>query len=120
MNSRARVRAAIAHREPDRVPVDMGATPSSGISAVAYGRLKRRLGIRGGRTRVYDVVQGLAQPEDGILDRLGVDVLDIGRTFNAFEEDWYDVLLPDGNRAAWFNLRTGKHPGAKQRARADK
>jgi len=101
MNSRERVRAAIAHREPDRVPVDMGATPSSGISAAAYGRLKNRLGIRGGRTRIYDVVQGLAQPEEDILRRLGVDVLDIGRTFNTSERDWCDVTLPDGNRAAW-------------------
>ena len=45
MTSRERVLAAIAHREPDRVPVDLGATPSSGISAIAYGRLRRHLGL---------------------------------------------------------------------------
>ena len=39
MTSRERVLAAIAHKEPDRVPVDMGATPSSGISAIAYSNL---------------------------------------------------------------------------------
>ena len=57
MTSRQRILATIAHREPDRVPVDLGCPPSSGISAIAYGRLKEHLGIRHGRTLVYDVVQ---------------------------------------------------------------
>ena len=106
MTSRERILAAIAHREPDRVPVDLGATPSSGISAIAYGRLKRHIGLTSGHTRVYDVVQQLAQPEDAILDRFGIDVLDIGRTFNTRDEDWYDVRLFDGSEAQypqWFH-----------------
>ncbi|MCA9414138.1 MAG: methyltransferase, partial [Candidatus Omnitrophica bacterium] len=64
MNSRERVEIAIQHREPDQIPVDLGATPSSGISAIAYSNLKKNLGVGAGRTRVYDVVQQLAQPED--------------------------------------------------------
>ena len=82
MTSRERVLAAIDHRRPDRVPVDLGATPSSGISAMAYGKLKTHLGIDSGHTRVYDVVQQLAQPEETVLDRLGIDAIDIGRAFN--------------------------------------
>ena len=105
MTPRERVLAAIAHREPDRVPVDLGATPSSGISAIAYGNLKRHLGLAGDPPRVYDVVQQLAQPEDAVLDRFGVDVLDVGRAFNTQPADWYDVTLVDGQPAqypAWF------------------
>jgi uroporphyrinogen decarboxylase len=94
MTSRERVLAAINHREPDRVPVDLGATPSSGISTIAYYNLKRHLGITEGHTRVYDVVQQLAQPEDFILDRFGIDAVDVGRTFNARDEDWCDIVLP--------------------------
>ena len=93
MTSRERTLAAIAHREPDRIPVDLGATPSSGISAIAYARLKKHLGMSGGHTLVYDVVQQLAQPEDAILDRYRIDVVDVGRTFDAAESDWYDVAL---------------------------
>jgi uroporphyrinogen decarboxylase len=48
MTSRERIIAAIEHRQPDRVPVDLGATPSSGISATAYGNLKKHLGITTG------------------------------------------------------------------------
>ena len=106
MTSRERILAAIEHRQPDRVPVDLGATPSSGISAIAYGNLKRHLGITQGSTRVYDVVQQLAQPEDFILDRFGVDAIDIGRAFNTEDAAWQPTTLADGESAlypAWFH-----------------
>ncbi len=106
MTARERILASIRHQEPDRVPVDLGSTPSSGISAIAYHNLKEHLGIREGHTRVYDVVQQLAQPEEMLLDRFGVDVLDIGRTFNTRDKDWYDVTLPQGIEVqfpAWFH-----------------
>ena len=105
MNSKERILAAIHHQEPDGVPVDLGATPSSGISAIAYANLKQHLGIRSGHTRVYDVIQQLAQPEDEILDRYHIDVLDIGRAFNTRDEDWHDFSLPQGISVqfpAWF------------------
>ena len=106
MTSRERILAAIEHRQPDRVPVDLGATPSSGISAIAYGNLKKHLGLTQGATLVYDVVQQLAQPEDCILDRFQVDVVDIGRAFNTEPSDWHPTTLEDGQSAmypAWFN-----------------
>ena len=96
MNSRERILAAISHREPDGVPVDLGATPSSGISAIAYYNLKQHLGIDTGHTRVYDVVQEFAQPEDDILDRYRIDAVDIGHAFDVRDEDWYDITLPPG------------------------
>lgn len=106
MTSRERILAAIEHRQPDRVPVDLGATPSSGISAIAYGNLKKHLGLKQGHTLVYDVVQQLAQPEDFILDRFGVDVVDIGRAFNTEPSAWQPTTLMDGQSAlypAWFH-----------------
>ncbi len=106
MTSRERIIAAVEHRQPDKVPVDLGSTPSSGISATAYGNLKRHLGLSQGTTRVYDVVQQLAQPEDAVLDRFGVDVVDIGRVFNPESSAWYDTRLADGQVAqypVWFH-----------------
>jgi len=106
MNSRERLLASINHKEPDRVPVDLGSTPSSGISAIAYNRLKQMLKINTGHTRVYDVVQQLAQPEDEILDRFKIDMIDLGRIFNTENIDWHDIKLPDGSTAqypVWFN-----------------
>ena len=105
MTSRERILASINHKEPDRVPLDLGSTPSSGISAIAYNNLKKHLNIQDGHTRVYDVCQQVAQPEDGIIERFGVDVIDIGRAFNVSDDSWHEVRLSDGSRAEypiWF------------------
>ncbi len=105
MTSRERVLAAVNHQEPDRVPIDLGSTSSSDISTIAYYNLKKYLGLTSGHTRVYDVVQQLALPEDDILERFHIDVVDVGRMFNTRDEDWYDVTLPTGEEVQfpiWF------------------
>ncbi|MFX1569130.1 MAG: uroporphyrinogen decarboxylase family protein [Promethearchaeota archaeon] len=91
MKSRECVLASINHKEPDRVPIDLGGTPVTGISAIAYYNLKQHLGINSGHVKVYDLMQQLAIPEKNILDLFNVDILDIGRTFNTQDEDWYDI-----------------------------
>jgi len=98
MTSRENILAAINHQTPDRVPIDLGATPSSGISAIAYNNLVRHLGLDK-PTLIYDVVQQLAQPDMELLERFGIDVLDIGRTFNTRPEDWYPITLSNGEEA---------------------
>jgi len=103
--SRDRILAAINHQISDKVPVDLGATPSSGISAIAYSNLLKSLGRTDLPVLVYDVVQQLAQPDLSILDQFGVDVLDIGRTFNDRKEDWIPTTLANGDPAyypKWF------------------
>lgn len=105
MNSRERILTAISHREPDRVPLDLGATPSSGISAIAYSNLMKHIGREELPVQIYDVVQQLAQPDMSVLNQFGVDVLDIGRTFNERPEDWNPVTMANGAGAfypAWF------------------
>ena len=105
MTARERVIATIEHREPDHLAVDLGSTPSSGISAVAHANLVAHLGLADQRTLVYDVVQQLAQPSDELLDRFRIDALDIGRTFNERPEDWHPMMLPSGIEVlvpAWF------------------
>ncbi len=94
--SRARVMAAVNHREPDRIPVDLGGHRSSGVMAIAYNKLKRHLGITTGDIYVYDFVQQLAIIEPEVLDRFGVDTIELGRGFALEHEDWQDWALPDG------------------------
>ena len=45
MTSRDRVLAALDHREPDRVPIDLSGHRSSGIAAIAYPKLRELPGI---------------------------------------------------------------------------
>src|SRR6056297_432126 len=106
MTSRERVLAAINHQTPDRVPLDLGSTPSSGISAIAYSNLIKHLDKSTLPVAVYDVVQQLAQPDLSVIDHFGVDVLDIGRTFNDKPSDWKPTTLANGDEAfypKWFN-----------------
>lgn len=91
MNSRERVLAAINHKEPDRVPIDIGATTVTGMHAIAYTKLKEHLGMKGGHTRIHDVGQQLAEIEDEMLDYFRADCLDVGRVFTDSDEEWYDV-----------------------------
>lgn len=79
VTSRERVLMSVNHKQPDKVPVDLGATLSSGISAIAYNNLKKHLGMPEGQTRIYDVVQQVVTPEQEILYLFQVDVIDIGR-----------------------------------------
>ena len=106
MTSRERVLAAINHQTPDRVPIDLGATPSSGISAIAYSNLVKHLGMPELPVLIYDVVQQLAQPDMKVLDHFGVDVVDIGRMFNTEPTDWKPIKMANGADAfypKWFN-----------------
>lgn len=108
MTSRERVRAILNHKGADKIPVDCGGMHSSGISAMAYNALKRHLGIAAGKTKIYDVIQQLAMPEQWLLDRFSVDTIDLARSFGTAPEDWRDWTLPDGSPGAfpaWINLK---------------
>ncbi len=97
MTSRDRVLAALSHRRPDRVPVDFSGHRSSGISAIAYRRLREHLGLPERPVRVYDPVQQLAIVDEDVLDRFGVDTIELGRGFALGDEWWADWVLPDGS-----------------------
>ena len=96
MTSRERVLTALDHREPDRVPIDLSGHRSSGIAAMVYPRLRALLGLPERAVRVYDPVQQLAIVDEDVLDRFGVDTIELGRAFALNDEDWTDWELPDG------------------------
>ena len=75
---RERVLSALRHHQPDRVPVDLGATPSSGISAIAYSNLLRHIGREDLPVLVYDVVRQVVQPDAAVLELAGADVVILG------------------------------------------
>ena len=79
MNSRDRVLAALNHQEADRVPIDFGGHRSSGIAAIAYAKLRERLGLETRPIRVYDPIQQLAIIDPDILDLFHVDTIELGR-----------------------------------------
>jgi len=107
MISRERVTAALNHREMDRSPVDFSGHRSSGIAAIAYPKLREYLDLPPKPVRVYDVIQQLAIVDEDVLDRFGVDAIELGRGFTLDDESWKPWTLPDGTACfvpAWTPL----------------
>ena len=99
MNGRERVLAALQHREPDRVPIDLGGMRSTGITAIAYNRLLDHLGIEG-TAKVTDTGQQLANVEGPVRKRFHVDVAALDMvSANWVRQDALDalgrVVVPD-------------------------
>jgi len=64
---------ALNHREPDRVPIDLGATIVSSIVKKSYAELKRYLGIPLEQIKMLDHVQQLPYVDDALMERFEVD-----------------------------------------------
>ncbi len=83
MTSRDRVHTALGHREPDRVPVDLGGSIMSGISVQAlsdyigylHGRGKLSGPVR--PVRAYELYQMLGEVELDLVDYPGIDILPV-------------------------------------------
>jgi uroporphyrinogen decarboxylase len=100
MNSRERVRAALSHREPDRVPIDLGSTCVTSITSGAYGPLRAHLGLPVDDAPIWDFPQQLPYPGEDLLVRLGVDTrpVTVPRSRATPER-----LIDEGEYWAWIN-----------------
>ncbi|MCL6508509.1 MAG: hypothetical protein K6T59_15975, partial [Bryobacteraceae bacterium] len=73
MTSRERVLAALEHRTPDRLPMDLGSARFTGIVLGAYEKLRSYLGF-GEPGPIIERMQQLVQVDERILRFLEVDV----------------------------------------------
>ena len=99
MTSRERVTTTLNHQQPDRVPVDLGSTSATGISASSLYRLRGALGLEQRPVRVHEPYQMLGEVDDDALDALGVDVVGLGDDSTLFgfpTRDWKPFTLFDG------------------------
>ena len=130
MNSRERVLKAVNFEAPDRLPIDLGGMRASGISAVVYDELKRRMGIHT-PTRLHDPMQILALIEPEVMERLHLDVVPLDATTALWHARGVDagverrlfcgtnVLFPPGTQIAeepsgdWVLCRPDGQPYAR-------
>ena len=73
MKSRERVRITLNHKEPDKVPIDLGGNQSS-IHIKAYKKLLNFLDVEDKNIQYADFVQQIVRPCDQILERFGIDI----------------------------------------------
>ncbi|HUT64330.1 MAG TPA: uroporphyrinogen decarboxylase family protein [Anaerolineae bacterium] len=108
MTSRERVRSALNHRQPDRVPVDFGSTMVTGISVSLISQLRRELGldVPGDRVKVIEPYQMLGEIKDDLREKMFIDCIGLFGLKNMFgfeNRNWKpwtlfdrtEVLVPD-------------------------
>ena len=98
MTPRERTLAALDHREPDRVPFDLGATNVTGIHRVAYDALRAGFGHTDA-SAILDIRLGLAVVDRPMRDVLGTDAAMVAQRGPA-PDRWQTRSRPSGTRAS--------------------
>ncbi len=79
MDSRKRVSIALNHQEPDRVPLDLGGTTTTGMHVSTVYKLRQALELDdpGTPVRVVEPFQMLGEIGPDLVEALGVDVVEL-------------------------------------------
>lgn len=101
MNSRERVERVLNHQQPDRVPLDLGASATTGMHASSVYQLRQafKLDPPGTPVKVIDPYSLLGEIKTDLVDALGIDVVGLfgPRTkFGFRNENWKAWTLFDG------------------------
>ena len=104
VSSRDRLRTALDHREPDRIPLDFGSTAVTGIHVSCVAALRDHYGLARGPVKVHEPYQMLGLVEDDLRAAMGLDVTGVfprGTMFGFPALNWkewnfrgLDVLVP--------------------------
>jgi len=111
LTSRERVQATLNHREPDRVPLDLGGTLVTGMNVSVVYALRQALHLDppGTPVKVIEPYQMLGEIELDLVEALGVDIVGVNpeKGFFGFKNaGWKPWELGDGTPAlvpAQFN-----------------
>ena len=74
MTSKERILKSLNHQQPDRIPIDFGATPVTGIHAKMVAKLRDYFSLEKRPLKVHEPYQMLALVEPDLQEALGVDV----------------------------------------------
>lgn len=101
MTSRERVEYALQHKQPDMVPLDLGASAVTGMNVSSVYILRQALGLDapGTPVKVVEPYQMLGEIAPDLMDALGVDVVPLGSPYTFFgfkNENWKPWKLWDG------------------------
>ena len=101
MNSRERIQCTLNHQEPDRVPLDLGASPVTGMHVSSVYKLRQALALDppGTPVKVAEPYQMLGEIQPDLMDALGVDVIGLGSRSTMFGfplDNWKPWTFFDG------------------------
>ena len=84
MNSKERVLASLNHNQTDKIAVDFGATPVTGIHVLALENLRKHYGLEQKPIVVKEPYQMLGEIDEELMEILGVDVIGLSPSNNMF------------------------------------
>ncbi|NPA36954.1 MAG: methyltransferase [Chlorobi bacterium] len=99
MTSKERVLTALEHKTPDKLPVDFGATPVTGIHVRSIENLRNYYGLEYKPVKVTEPYQMLGEIEDDLAEILGIDTVPVSPKNNMFgfpNENWKEFKAPWG------------------------
>jgi len=99
MTSRERVLLALNHKKPDRIPVDLGGSVTTGIHASALNKLRKALHLEEKKVKVYEPMMMLGLVEEDVIKTIGCDVIGLNPfvTLLGYRNmNWKPWKLPDG------------------------
>jgi len=97
MNGRERILEALNHREPDRIPFDLGGTTWTGITNGAYQKFRQHLGLSREEPEWADVIQQIVIPSAEIMQLIDVDTRGLF-PLTSHNRDVYSKLRDAGER----------------------
>ncbi len=106
MDSKERIKAALNHNQPDRIPIDFGSTAVTGIHVLAVKNLRDYYGLEKKPVKVNEPYQMLGEVEEDLREALGIDTIGLyakNTIFGFPNENWkefktfwgQEVLVPE-------------------------
>ena len=128
MTHRERIRAALNHEQPDRVPVDFGSTMVTGISVSVISRLRKalELDVPDARVKVTEPYQMLGEILPDLKEKMFIDtegLFNIDNMFGFPNEDWKPWTMFDGTKVlvpGLFNTESDENGNIPMYAGGDK
>ncbi|MGZ5453118.1 MAG: uroporphyrinogen decarboxylase family protein [Candidatus Aminicenantales bacterium] len=112
MTGRERLDAALAHRQPDRIPVDFNGTAVTGMHVKCVIGLREHYGLDRRLVKVHEPYQMLGWIDDDLQTVLGIDVEGVygpDTMFGYRNENWTPWRMDDGTEVLMSgNFKTTK------------
>lgn len=118
MTSKERVLTSLNHKQPDKIPIDIGSANTTGISVCALARLRKYFGLPDKDLEIFEVMQMLGKVDDDIRRLLGGDVVSLNNPGNfvgvPMNGPMQRFVMPDGTPTLihadnhWYEAEDGR------------
>jgi hypothetical protein len=96
-NSRENLQKTLNHQEPDRMVVDFGASPVTGIHVRMVEQLREHFGLEKKPVKLSEPYQMLGEVDEDLQEAMGVDVIGVSPSSDMFGnpmKDWKEYRTP--------------------------